>query len=384
VLAEEEPMEHPLPVEQFSPQVAKVCGPAAPPQLKQMAAAGLAPLGPVDLVTALYVLAFEPDEQLSGQAQASLAKLPDNTLLGALDQQIPAPVLDGIADFVLRREDAVQKILLTPDLADETVVRLTEKIRSERLLEVVAANEERMLRCPEIIEKLYFNRAARMSTVDRAVELAVRNGLELDGIPSFAEVKAAIEGELILEATDEPTPDDLMFMSVLTSDDLAGLGEELVDETLESQALGEEQGSEAERRVKDAQQSIAGLTVSQKIRVALLGTASQRAVLIRDSNKLVTMSVLRSPAVRDSEVIRFSQARSLPEEALRYISSKREWTKNYQVKVHLVKNPRTPIHDALRFLQHLRPHDVRGLERSRDVPQAVAAAARNLRMKRGR
>jgi hypothetical protein len=53
------------------------------------------------------------------------------------------------------------------------------------------------------------------------------------------------------------------------------------------------------------------------------------------------------------------------------------------VKLNLVQNPRTPIQDALRFLNHLRPHDVRGLERSRDVPQAIANAAKNLRAKRG-
>jgi hypothetical protein len=377
-------MEHPAPLEQLPPQVAKICGPQAPAQLKQMAASGLAPLGPVDLVTALYALSYDADQKLADTAGQTLAKLPDAALIGALDQQLSAHVLDGIADRLLRREDATQKILLSPQLADETVVRLTAKLRSETLLEVVAANEQRMLRCPEIIEKLYFNRAARMSTVDRAVELAVRSGLELDGIPSFAEVKAALEGELIMEAAEEPTPDDLMFMSMLSSDELASLGEELVDETLEAQALGEGSGSEAERQVQQAQQSLANLTVSQKIRLAMLGNATQRSVLIRDSNKLVTMSVLRSPAIRDSEVIRYSQARSLPEEALRYIASKRDWTKNYQVKLNLVKNPRTPIHDALRFLQHLRPHDARGLERSRDVPQAIAAAAKNLRQKRGR
>ena len=377
-------MEHPAPLEQLSPQVAKVCGPQAPAQLKQMAASGLAPLGPVDLVTALYVLSYNADPTLAKTAGETLGKLPDAALHGAIDQQLSAHVLDGIADRLLRREDVIQKILLSKQLADETVVRLTAKVRSELLLEVVAANEQRLLRCPEIIEKLYFNRAARMSTVDRAVELAVRNGIELDGIPSFAEVKAALEGELIMEAADEPTPDDLVFMTMLSSDELASLGEELVDETLEAQALGEGSGSEAEDQVQRAQQSLANLTVSQKIRLAMLGNATQRSVLIRDSNKLVAMSVLRSPAIRDSEVIRYSQARSLPEEALRYIASKRDWTKNYQVKLNLVKNPRTPIHDALRFLQHLRPHDARGLERSRDVPQAIAAAAKNLRQKRGR
>jgi len=377
-------MQHPAPLEQLSPQVAKVCGPQAPAQLKQMAASGLAPLGPVDLVTALYVLSYDGDPKLAGTARQTLGKLPDAALQGALGPQLPAPVLDGIVDSLLGREQIVQRILLSPQLADETVVRLAEKLRSERLLEVIAGNEQRLLRCPQIIEKLYFNRVARMSTVDRAVELAVRHGIELDGIPSFAEVKAALEGELMAEASEEPTPDDLVFMSMLTSDDLASLGAELVDETLEAQAMGEGGQSEAEEKVQRAQQSLANLTVSQKIRLAMLGNATQRSVLIRDSNKLVAMAVLHSPGIGDSEVIRYSQARSLPEEALRYIASKRDWTKSYQVKLNLVKNPRTPIHDALRFLQHLRPNDTRGLERSRDVPQAIAVAAKNLRQKRGR
>jgi len=125
------------------------------------------------------------------------------------------------------------------------------------------------------------------------------------------------------------------------------------------------------------------MTVSQKIRVATLGNANQRAVLVRDANKLVVMAVLKSPGLGDSEVIRYSQARSLPEEAIRHIAQKREWTKLYQVKLNLVNNPRTPLQDALRFLTHLRPNDVRLLENSREVPRAICNAARQLRSKRG-
>ena len=69
---------------------------------------------------------------------------------------------------------------------------------------------------------------------------------------------------------------------------------------------------------------------------------------------------------------------------MRYIASKRDWTKQYQVKLNLVNNPRTPLQDALRFLNHLRPVDVMGLERSKDVPQSIVNSARQLRMKRSR
>ena len=77
------------------------------------------------------------------------------------------------------------------------------------------ANEQRLLRHPAIIEALYLNKHVRMSTVDRAVELAARNGLDLKNIAIFSEIKAAIEGELIPEASEEPAPDDFLFQENL-------------------------------------------------------------------------------------------------------------------------------------------------------------------------
>ncbi len=379
-------MEHPASLTDLSQQALRILASDAPPQLRMMAASGLAPLGPVDLVSVLYALSYDQDESLATKARASLGKLPDNVLLGALEQKLDPAVLDGVARLLVRRDDAVERVLLNRFLQDETTVWLTENLRSERLLEIVAANEERMLRTPRIIEVLYMNKAARMSTVDRAIELAVRHGLELDGIPTFAEARAAIEGQLILEETDEPLQEDDDFSAALMDDDLLGIDDETLDDILDS--LQSQQASpkktDEEEKATTFEASLSGLTVSQKIRMAMLGNSTQRAVLVRDSNKLVTMAVLKSPGVGDSEVIRYSKARSLPEEAVRYIASKREWTKQYQVKVNLVNNPRTPLQDALRFLNHLRPIDVRGLERSKDVPQSIVNAAKQLRKKRSR
>ena len=54
------------------------------------------------------------------------------------------------------------------------------------------------------------NRSARMSTADRVLELAVRNGTELD-IPAFREAATAIRDEPIPEPTEQPTPDDILY-----------------------------------------------------------------------------------------------------------------------------------------------------------------------------
>ena len=90
-------MEHPISVDRLSPQVAKVSGPDASPNLKAMAAGGLAPLPPRDLVTALYVLSYDADEKISEKAKSSLGAMPANVLLGAVEQIERGEVLDGIA-----------------------------------------------------------------------------------------------------------------------------------------------------------------------------------------------------------------------------------------------------------------------------------------------
>ena len=64
------------------------------------------------------------------------------------------------------------------------------------------------------IEKLYMNKSVRMSTADRLIELAVRNGLTL-GIPAFKEAAEAIKETLITEPTDEPNFETVKRLGVM-------------------------------------------------------------------------------------------------------------------------------------------------------------------------
>lgn len=386
-------MEHPIPIGELGPGAARVCGPQVPANLKMMAADGLAPLGPKDLVSALYVLSYDPDEKVAKKARTTLEKLPDKILLGAIDTIDNPGVLDGLSHRCSLRREALQRILLSNATLGETAAHLASTVKDEKTLEIIASNEQRMLEHPAIIEALYHNKAARMSTVDRAVELAVRNGVELLGIPSFEEVKKALRGELIPEPTSEPNPDDEFFKKTVDDTSVEEIDESAVETILFNEdEIGEDElkkrsreaGADetAKKKVQSIEQSLSKLTTSAKIRVATLGSSSQRAILIRDSNKLVAMAVVRSPALKDSEVMLYSRYRSLPEEAIRFIASNREWTKHYRVKLNLVQNPRCPIEYALRFLPHLRTNDIRSLERDKNIPQAVAKAAKQLRTKR--
>jgi hypothetical protein len=106
-------------------------------------------------------------------------------------------------------------------------------------------------------------------------------------------------------------------------------------------------------------------------------------MLIRDPSKLVASAVIKSPGVTEMEAARYAGNHSLPEEVIKEIARRREWTKQYPVKLTLVFNPKTPIAEASRFLPMLHERHLRQLARSKGVPSALVAQAKKLMMSRG-
>jgi len=72
------------------------------------------------------------------------------------------------------------------------------------------------------------------------------------------------------------------------------------------------------------------------------------------------------------------------DEILRVIARNREWTRDYPVKLALATNPKTPVPDAMKFVNYLHDRDLFTLMRSRDVPTAIATHARRNLMKKGK
>ncbi len=222
-----------------------------------------------------------------------------------------------------------------------------------------------------IIEKLYMNRQVRMSTADRVLEFAVRNELELN-IPAFKEASLAIQDELVAEATAEPNPDDLLYAE---TDRIAETI--VIDASTEDTHELDEQGNEkVKEKIVPLWAQISNMTVSQKIRRAILGTPTERMLLVRDGNRLVASAAIRSPLLKENEVVQIAASRSVSDEVLRIIAGNKEWTQNHQVKFNLVSNPRTPFTFASRLISYLRDHELKILAKSKNVPQSVQNAAR--------
>jgi len=359
---------HPdITLENLPAPIQRVLAKEAPGPVKLMAARGVIPgAKPGDIVTVVSVLAGSEDAKLAEVARTTLSKLPPPILQGALTADLPGSVIAELARAYPNEHEVVTALLRMPRIGTDALETMATAA-DERAGELIATNEELMLKHPTVIEKLYMNKRVRMSTADRLVELAVRHGLELD-LPAFAEAAQAIKNELILEAAEEPYFDDVLF------NEAHELGEalKLDEQNPDTHEVDEEGEEKPKQEVLPLHAKLAQMTVSQKIRAATLGSAGERLILVRDPNRLVSTAAVKSPLMRENEAAQISASRAVSEDVLRQIALNREFTRSYQVRINLVTNPRTPLTFATRFVPHLRDSDLRILSRSKNISAAIA------------
>jgi hypothetical protein len=123
-------------------------------------------------------------------------------------------------------------------------------------------------------------------------------------------------------------------------------------------------------------QKLALLGVAERMKAAMKGSKSERAILIRDPNKLVSAAVLSSPKLSDSEVENFAKLANVSEEILRTIGMNRGWIKNYGVVAALTKNPKTPLAVSMRFVQRLTERDLKMIALDRNLQEPLKLMVR--------
>jgi hypothetical protein len=123
-------------------------------------------------------------------------------------------------------------------------------------------------------------------------------------------------------------------------------------------------------------QKLALMGVAERLKAAMKGTKSERAILIRDPNKLVSAAVLSSPKLTESEVENFAKLANVSEEILRTIGMNRGWIKNYGVIAALTKNPKTPLAVSMRFVQRLSDRDLKMIALDRNLQEPLKLMVR--------
>lgn len=143
-------------------------------------------------------------------------------------------------------------------------------------------------------------------------------------------------------------------------------------------AEAEETGTAAEKDEQDtsALKRIAAMSPPQRLSLAMRGTREERAILIRDPNKIVAVAVLSSPKITDSEVESIAKMANVSDDVLRIIGRTRAWMKNYSIVSALTRNAKTPVAVSLNLLPRLLEKDVKTLATDRNVPDVLRLAAR--------
>jgi hypothetical protein len=122
-------------------------------------------------------------------------------------------------------------------------------------------------------------------------------------------------------------------------------------------------------------QRVYRLNTAEKVITALKGSREERAILIRDPNRIVSTAVLGSPKLTDAEVESFASMKNVSDQILRAIGANKDWTKHYGVVSGLVRNPRTPLSIYLGMVSRLNPRDIKSISVDRNVPEVIRRQA---------
>ena len=201
----------------------------------------------------------------------------------------------------------------------------------------------------------------RKGGVDRDIRLMAAQGIL--GLRPFEQV-----GVCELLASD-PDPEVAAAASSLLKE-LAG---DAPAEPATEQPSVDEEGADDERT---ALQKIAAMSPAQRLALAMKGSREERAILVRDPNRIVAVAVLSSPKISEAEVESVAKMANVSDEILRIIGHTRVWLKKYSIVSALAKNPKTPLGVSLTLLPRLLEREVKALSTDRNVPETLRIAAR--------
>jgi hypothetical protein len=364
-------------------------------------AQGKVDLAPDLLLNALYVLVGDPNPQVSGAATQTLAGLTSAQVMEGLGFRTHPKVLELLVEGRLGDQAFLESAYMLSGANDRTC-RLIAAVAEGPLVEVVCRNQQRLLMTPEVFLDLKANEHVETRDLER-VEAFLRmqgclpseDGEEEEAqATNWAEVKVTDLTERFAEA--EVAAALLGLPSPFTNPDVADKLGTLMLEHEAGDALkekfvfsfiddGDEFGGALTTEDKlnrdeviSMEQTIREMKVGKRIKLAYLGNAEARKILLRDKSKQVAVAVVKSGRMSDSEAAAAAANKNLHMDVLREIATNKEFLRKYKVKVALANNPKTPVSVAVTLVKQLHRADLASLARNKGVPSVVSKSALKL------
>jgi hypothetical protein len=315
-------------------------------ELLELAAGGMLPLPPEQLLPLQVSLARGADPEIAERAVASLRTIDPRVASPFLAQEAGPAELAFFAaenthplilETILRRRD-VPRLLLV-DLAR----RLSPDLQELLLLRQDAIVEE-----PSILDALEANRQISQYTQRRVKEY--REHL----LPQRSAAARAAFAEAEEHLTDEELSVAIAAVRRLPVE------------------------GEAEEHTGLSEGQIRMLTVPQRLRLTRGASRSMKQILLRDPNSQVAVAVLHHNNFSEQEMEQIARSRQMSEEVLLDVSKRREWVARYNICRALVGNPKTPVAISVRLLPRISVRDLKLVSRDRNLPDAVRSSASRL------
>lgn len=333
---------------------------------------------PADLIDMLLqrMLPFTEEEYLESLVfvlKDETAKVKATSQLKGISENVKATYIEKpeanhrVAFFLLlealnrKNMSIISKIVRNQALPYQFLLKIAEQ-GAAPMLELLLDNQIKLIAYPEIVDEIEKNPQATNFIKGKIKEFRQFYLEEVEAEEIKEEEVMEVVHELVTQQQEQKGKEGVI------------IEEEAEGEEEEEEPLDLEQ---AEQRAMTTLQEINAMTISERIKLALTGTKTQRMILVKDANKMVALAVLESPKIGVDEVALLARNKSVAGEIIANISKKREWTKNYGIIIELVHNPKTPIKDALSFVKKLHMRDLHLISRDKNVNPVVRQLAMN-------
>ncbi len=350
--------------------VASIRGGSAPRNARMAAARGALPLERAELLRLQILLLEDGDDEIRAAAETSLAAVePADAVAVAGDEETDPDVLVWIALSYARWPEAACKVAESARV-DPRLLHPLASCSLPGVLDALAQNQRLLARDPELGIILRDNAALRRETQARLLDFLD----EIEKIrPEEPEDSSAVEDLL-----DIPLARDPFLASLGIDAELEALLPELDIDIGQLTERSELLGGLDDGDDRGLIARIAAMKVGQKLKLALFGTREERSVLIRDTNRIVSTSVVKNPKFSETEAAAVSNSRNVNDEVLRLVARHREYGQIYAIRHNLVRNPRCPSEVALPLVATLRELDLKLLVKNRNVGEAIRRQSKKL------
>lgn len=338
-----------------------------------MAARGVLPLDVADRIRALLVVLNDPAPDIAATARTTFGEFPTEAIIRSLASP---DVTEAELDAVARGTDdgeVLERVVRHRNVSDATLAGMARTVTGTPQ-EVLIVNQARLLRNPSLIDALFENPG--LSSDGRRMLNELRE--------EFFEKEARRQSARVRRSEKPAEPDMPPAAEDAPAGEIEGEEEEERPGKEGAPASPPAPDQEASRGAEELYLRLMGMTVPERVKLALTGTREERRFLIADASKMVGFAVLRARGLTPSEVEGFCGMRHLDSDIFLKIATSREWIRRPLIGIALVKNPKVPLTVSLPLVKRIGLRDLRSIARDRNLPEAVRAQARKIYLQRRR